>query len=209
MRTDKKKEYICEIGKRLYEREFVAANDGNISLKIAEDDYLLTPTGVSKGFMTPDMILRVDGRGEKLEENELDPSSETEMHLRIYKSCDDIGAVVHAHPPYATARAVEGRGLERKILPEAVISLGAVPVADYGTPSTEEIPKEVERYLDDSSAVLLENHGALSWGEDLKEAYFRMETLEFYARILKLIDYEHASEISEEDLAKLRRIFGQ
>ncbi|SDL67210.1 class II aldolase/adducin family protein [Halarsenatibacter silvermanii] len=207
MGTEEKKEYICEIGKRLYEREFVAANDGNISIKLAEDDFLVTPTGVSKGFMTPDMILRVDGAGEKLEENELQPSSETEMHLDIYDKLEDIGAVVHAHPPYATARAVEGRGLERKILPEAVISLGTVPVAEYGTPSTEEIPRQVEDYLEDNNAVLLENHGALSWGEDLKQAYFRMETLEFYARILKLIDYEHAGEISEENLARLRRIF--
>jgi L-fuculose-phosphate aldolase len=200
------KDYICEIGKRMYERQYVAANDGNISVKLNENMILITPTGVSKGFMNPEMLVKVDLKGNILE-GELKPSSEIKMHLRVYREKPEIKAVVHAHPPYATSFAVAGQPLDKKILPEAIISLGTVPVAEYGTPSTEEIPEAVVEFLDNYNAVLLENHGVLTWGDNLKEAYFKMETVEFYAQVMMLTrELEGAKIISQEQVNKLMEL---
>ncbi len=179
------KEQICDIGKRIYNRNMVAANDGNISVKIDDNVFLCTPTGVSKGFMTPDYICKVDQNGNVIEANEgFRPSSEIKMHMRVYKKRPDVGAVVHAHPNFATSFAIAGQPLSIPIMPEAVISLGCVPLAPYGTPSTDEIPDSIEDYLDDFDSVLLENHGALTWSFDLLSAYMKMESLEFYAELL-------------------------
>ncbi|MCR4740689.1 MAG: class II aldolase/adducin family protein [Lachnospiraceae bacterium] len=179
------KEQICDIGRRIYNRGMVAANDGNISVKLNDNEYLCTPTGVSKGFMTPDYICKVDGKGNVLEANEgFRPSSEVKMHMRVYALRPDVGSVVHAHPKFATSFAITGQPLNVPIMPEAVISLGCVPLAPYGTPSTMEIPDSIECYLDDFDAVLLENHGALTWSSDLLSAYMKMESLEFYAELL-------------------------
>lgn len=178
------KKLMCEVGRRIYQREMVAANDGNFSVKLDENTFLCTPTGVSKGFMTPDMICKVDAEGDSKQSNgKWKPSSEIKMHMRIYKKRPDVTAVVHAHPQFATAYAIAGIPLTEKIMPEAVIFLGEVPIANYGLPSTMEIPDAVEPYLECYDAVLLENHGALSWGEDLMAAYFKMEGLEFYASL--------------------------
>lgn len=147
---------------------FVAANDGNITVRISENEILATPTGVSKGFMTPDMICKVNLKGEVISASEkYKPSSEIKMHLRVYEKREDVKSVVHAHPPYATSFAIAGIPLDKPIMPEAVISLGSVPIAEYGTPSINEIPDVVEKYLDYYDAVLLENHGALTYGADL------------------------------------------
>lgn len=179
------KKQICEIGKRIYDKGMVAANDGNISVKISDNEFLCTPTGVSKGFMTPDMICKVDIDGKVLQANKgYKPSSEIKMHLRVYKQRPDVKSVVHAHPMYATGFAIAGIPLTQPIMPEAVISLGCVPIAEYGTPSTEEIPDAVEKYLQNYDAVLLANHGALSYGDGLINAYYKMEGLEFYAQLL-------------------------
>ncbi|MCI5971140.1 MAG: class II aldolase/adducin family protein [Clostridia bacterium] len=181
------KQQICDIGKRIYDRGMVAANDGNISVKISDNEFLCTPTGVSKGFMTPEYICKVDAEGKVLEANgNFRPSSEIKMHMRVYKERPDVVSVVHAHPMYATSFAIAGIPLVDPIMPEAVISLGAVPIAEYGTPSTEEIPDAVSKYLQDFDAVLLENHGALSYGDSLLTAYHKMESLEFYAQLLFL-----------------------
>ena len=138
------KKQICEIGKRIYDRGMVAANDGNISVKISDNEFLCTPTGVSKGFMTPDYICRVDKEGKVLEANgNFKPSSEIKMHMRVYAQRPDVKSVVHAHPSYATSFAIAGIPLTEPIMPEAVIALGCVPIAAYGTPSTEEIPDAV------------------------------------------------------------------
>lgn len=178
------KKMMCDIGRRIYQREMVAANDGNFSVKINDNLFLCTPTGVSKGFMTPDMICRVDADGKQIGSNgQWKPSSEIKMHMRIYRERPDVNAVVHAHPQYATAYAIAGIPLTEKIMPEAVIFLGEVPIAKYGLPSTMEIPDAVEPYLSCYDAVLLENHGALAWGADLMAAYFKMEGLEFYASL--------------------------
>lgn len=201
------KRKMCEIGKRMYERGFVAANDGNISIRSESGELLITPTGVSKGFMKPEMIVRIDEKGNKLDKNSMEPSSETKVHLKVYQENKKNGAVVHAHPPHATAFAVAGKSLDKKILPEAIISLGVVPVAKYATPSTDELPESIEKFIDDYNAVLLENHGALTWGEDLKQAYFRMETVEFYARIMMLTENLSERELSDSEMARLKQVF--
>lgn len=176
------KKLICEVGKRLYNRNFVAANDGNISIKVGPNTLWTTPTGVSKGFMTPDMLVKIDLNG-KVISGKLKPSSEIKMHLRVYKENPEVNAVVHAHPPVATAFAIAGISLDRPILPEAVVLLGTVPVAPYATPGTEEVPDSIAPYCKSHNAVLLANHGALTWGRDIMEAYYRMESLEHYALI--------------------------
>ena len=188
MKTEREiKEEICEIGKRIYARGMVASNDGNISVKLNEHEYLCTPTGVSKGFMTPEYICKVDEHCNVLEANEgFRPSSEVKMHMRVYRERPDVKSVVHAHPMYATAFAIAGIPLTKPIMPEAVIFLGGVPIAEYGTPSTEEIPDAVSKYLPYFDAVLLANHGALTYGESLLNAYHKMESVEFYAQLMFL-----------------------
>lgn len=179
------KEQMCEVGRRVYNKGMVAANDGNFSVKLNDHEFLCTPTGVSKGFMTPEFICKVDENANVLEANGgFRPSSEIKMHMRVYKERPDVKSVVHAHPMYATSFACCGMGLTEKIMPEAVLSLGEVPLAKYGTPSTDEIPDAVAEYLDYYDAVLLENHGALTYSDSLMNAYFKMESLEFYARLL-------------------------
>lgn len=176
---------MCEIGKRVYNRGMVASNDGNFSVKLNENEYLCTPTGVSKGFMTPEYICKVDAQGNTLEANEgFRPSSEIKMHMRIYQERPDVNAVVHAHPMYATTFAIAGQPLMDPIMPEAVIFLGGVPLAKYGTPGTFEVPDSIMEFLPDYDAVLLENHGALSYGDTLLSAYHKMESVEFYARLM-------------------------
>lgn len=209
---DIKKE-MCEIGKRVYDRGMVAANDGNFSVKLNEREYLCTPTGVSKGFMTPEFICKVDEKGNVLEANEgFRPSSEIKMHLRVYEERPDVCAVVHAHPMYATSFAIAGMGLTAKIMPEAVISLGEVPLTPYGTPSTMEIPDAISPFLQDYDAVLLANHGALSYAGTLLDAYHKMESVEFYARLLyQARMLGGAKEFSDEQVERLyeiRRQFG-
>ncbi len=175
---------MCDIGKRVWNRGMVAANDGNFSVKISENEILCTPTGVSKGFMTPDMICKIDLDGNILQTDGIhSPSSEVKMHIRVYNRRPDVNAVVHAHPMYATSHAIAGIPLNKQIMPESTIALGEVPIARYGLPSTSEIPDSIEPFLDNHDAVLLENHGALTWGVDLTTAYFKMEGLEFYAQL--------------------------
>ena len=207
------KKQLCDIGKRIYNRNMVAANDGNFSVKIAENEYLCTPTGVSKGFMTPEFICKVDGKGNVIQANPgFKPSSEIKMHMRVYEKRPDVGSVVHAHPIYATSFAIAGIPLTQPIMPEAVIALGCVPIAEYGTPSTMEIPDNLEKYLPYFDAVLLENHGALTWSTDLNAAYMKMESVEFYAQLLyqtKLLG--GPKEFDKENIEKLyaiRRKFG-
>lgn len=207
------KKEICEIGKRIYNRGMVAANDGNISVKLNDNEFLCTPTGVSKGFMTPEFICKVDAKGNVIQANKgYRPSSEIKMHMRVYKHRPDVGAVVHAHPSYATSFAIAGIPLTQPIMPEAVIALGCVPIAKYGTPSTDEIPDAVEEYLDYYDAVLLESHGALSWSSDLTNAYYKMESLEFYAELLykanQLGGPKEFDQATVEKLYEIRRKLG-
>lgn len=207
------KKQICDIGKRIYNRGMVAANDGNISVKISDNEFLCTPTGVSKGFMTPEYICKVDAEGKVIQANPgFKPSSEIKMHMRVYKKRPDVKSVVHAHPSYATSFAIAGIPLTQPIMPEAVIALGCVPIAPYGTPSTEEIPDAVEKYLQYFDAVLLENHGALTFSDSLLNAYHKMESVEFYAELLykanQLGGPKELSKSQVERLYEIRRQFG-
>ena len=179
------KEQICEIGRRMYNRNMVAANDGNISVRLDAHTILCTPTGVSKGFMTPEMLCIIDENGKLLESNDdYRPSSEMKMHLRVYEKRPDVGAIVHAHPVYATSFAIAGLPLTAPITTEAVVALGGVPTAPYGTPSTEEVPDAIDPYLPYYDAILLESHGALTYSDTLTNAYMKMESVEFYAQLL-------------------------
>lgn len=207
------REEMCEIGRRVYDRGMVAANDGNFSVKLNSNEFLCTPTGVSKGFMTPEYICRIDAEGRLLEANgDFKPSSEMKMHLRVYKERPDVQAVVHAHPPYATTFAAAGIPLEKPVLSEAILTLGRVPVARYGTPSTREVPDAVAEYLPYCDAMLLANHGALTYGDSLMNAYHKMESVEFYARILYQTHMlGGARELSSEqvgDIYEIRRKSG-
>jgi L-fuculose-phosphate aldolase len=176
------REDICEVGRRIWQRGFVAYNDGNLSVRLDEHLVLATPTGVSKGFLKPDMLVLVDLEGKQVG-GHLKMSSEILMHLFLYRERCDIAAVVHSHPPYATGFAVFGEGLSEPTLPEFVVALGDVPLAPYGKPSTPELGETILPYLQDHDVFLLQNHGSTSVGRDIFEAYYRTETLEHSAKI--------------------------
>jgi len=173
---------IVEVGRRLWERGFVASNDGNISVRLDETRLITTPKSVSKGFMTPDMMVITDLDGKKIA-GEREPSSELKMHLEVYRNRPDARAVVHAHPPTATGFAVAGIALDRAVLAEVITTLGSIPIAEYATPSTEELPAAVRRYVKAHDGLLLANHGALALAGDVMSAYYRMETIEHFAKI--------------------------
>lgn len=176
------KEQILEIGRRMYAKSYVVSNDGNITCKVSPTTLWSTPTGVSKGFMTEDQLIKVDLEGRVLQgSNRI--SSELKMHLRVYKENPNIIACVHAHPPAATSFAIAGIPLDRPILPEGVVQLGIVPIAPYATPGTQEVPDSIAPYCTTHNAVLLANHGALTWGDSPMQAYMRMESLEYYAMV--------------------------
>src|ERR671913_2139916 len=167
---------IVEVGRRLWERGYIASNDGNISARLDDHRLITTPKSVSKGFMTPDMMVIVDYEGKKVT-GERDPSTELPMHLEIYRNRPDVGAVVHAHPPLATGFAVAGIPLTRAVLAEVITTLGSIPIAEYGTPSTAELPDAVRKYIKAHDGMLLANHGAVTVGHELYAAYFKMETI--------------------------------
>jgi L-fuculose-phosphate aldolase len=173
---------IVEVGRRMYARGYTASNDGNISVRLDPGRLLMTPRSVCKGFMEPSMMCITDLDGVKLS-GERDPSSEMQMHLEVYRQRPDVNAVVHAHPPVATAFAVAGIPLDRAVLAEVVTTLGSVPIAEYATPSTKALPEAVRKYVKAHDGMLLANHGALTLGADLFSAYYKMETIEHFANI--------------------------
>jgi len=199
------KKLMCDIGKRIYDRNMVAANDGNVSVKLPDGTFLATPTGMSKSFITPEKLVHIDQDGQILDASAgLKPSSEIKMHLRCYKEREDVGAVLHAHPPVATGYAVANKPLDEYSMIETVIALGSIPVTPYGTPSTYEVPDRIAPYLGEHDALLLQNHGALTVGADLITAYYRMETLELFAKIsLNAHLLGGAKEISRENIDRL------
>lgn len=197
------KREICEIGRRMDEKGLIAATDGNLSVRTGENEIWTTPTGQNIGSLTPDMLIKVNANGKVLAGGGK-PSSELKMHLHVYQARADVGAIVHAHPPYATAHAVAGRPLNRAYMPESVVFLGTVPVAKYATPSTEEVPASIAPYVHDHRGLLLENHGALTWESDLWGAYYLMEKLEFNAKISFLLrQMECERELSRERVNQL------
>ena len=174
---------IVEAGRKLRDRFFVAWNDGNISARLSGERILVTPSGVNKGDVTEDQVLVVDLQGKVLS-GTLKPSSETKMHLGVYRARPDVDAIVHAHPPAATGFAACRVRLDQDvILPEVVFGLGKIGFAEYGTPTTDEIPRAVVKEIPGCEALLLSNHGALTVGSDVTQAYYRMEVLEMYARV--------------------------
>jgi len=177
------KNLICDVGSRLYKRGLITGGEGNISFRFQNGEILTTPSGVCKGYLEPHMLITVDRAGEQVR-GEGKPSSELPMHLQIYKQRPDINAVVHAHPPNSTAFAVAGIPLAQCVTPEIVLTLGAIPLTPYGTPSTDQIPRMIAPVVEKANAFLLANHGAVTLGRDLLEAYYRMESVEHYAGIL-------------------------
>jgi len=173
---------IVEIGRRMYARGYTASNDGNISVRLDAERLLMTPKSVCKGFMTPDMMCVTDLSGKKIS-GDRDPSSEALMHLEVYRQRPDVNAVVHAHPPTATGFAVAGIPLDRAVLAEVLTTLGSIPLAEYATPSTAELPEAVRKYIKSHDGMLLANNGALTVGTDLFSAYYKMETIEHFAHI--------------------------
>lgn len=178
------REQMCDVCHKMWQLGWVAANDGNVSVKLPDGNYLATPTGISKSFITPDKLVIIDGEGKVVDGLPgYKPSSEIKMHLRCYRERPDVGAVVHAHPPTATGYAVAGLSMDQYSMIETVIAIGSIPLTPYGTPSTDEVPEAITPYLQEHDVMLLQNHGALTVGCDLITAYYRMETLELYAKI--------------------------
>ena len=199
---------IVEVGKRMYARAYVASNDGNISIRLDDNTILTTPKSVSKGFMTPDMMVVVDLEGRKIRGSR-EASSELLMHLEVYRNRPDVRAVVHAHPPIATGFAVAGIPLDRAVLAEVVTTLGSIPIAEYGTPSTPELPAAVRKYIKAHDGLLLANHGALTVAPDVFAAYFKMETIEHFARIslvARQLGREHL--LSRDEVTRLQDLRG-
>src|SRR6201988_5092248 len=199
---------IVEVGRRLYARGYTASNDGNISLRLDPSRLLMTPTSVCKGFMTPDMMCITDLDGKKIA-GDRNPSSEMQMHLEVYRQRPEVQAVVHAHPPIATGFAVAGIPLDRAVLAEVVTTLGSIPIAEYATPSTKELPEAVRKYIKAHDGMLLANHGALTVGSDLFGAYYKMETIEHFAKIslvARMLGRENL--LSREEVTRLQDLRG-
>src|SRR5919106_5037625 len=199
---------IVEIGRRLWQRGYVASNDGNISVRLDERRLMTTPANVSKGFMAPDMMVITDFEGKKIS-GDRRASSEIKMHLQVYRDRPDANAVVHAHPPTATGFAVAGIALDRAVLAEVLTTLGSIPIAEYATPSTAELPDAVRKYIKAHDGMLLANHGAVICGPNVMGAYYKMETIEHFAKIslvARLLGREHL--ISRDEVERLQGLRG-
>ena len=202
---------ICEVGRRMYARHLISGGDGNISALLDDGRIMATPTGMSKGFLEPDDIVITDRKGKKVK-GKKEPSTELMIHLVSYKNRPDVRAVVHAHPQICTGFAVAGLPLDKALLAEVIVTFGCIPVAPYGTPSTEELANSIDEYIKKHDALLLANHGALTVGHELFSTYFKMETLEHFANInliARMLGQENvlpANEVAK--LAALRSRYG-
>ena len=199
------KEQICDVCHKTWQLGWVAANDGNVSARLEDGTFLCTPTGMSKSFITPEKLIRINHAGEILEGAEgLRPSSEIKMHLRCYEKREDVWSVIHAHPPGATGFAVAHKAMDMYNMIEDVAVIGSVPLTPYGTPSTSEVPDAIEPYLQEHDVMLLENHGALAVGSDVITAFYRMESLELWAKItINAVILGGSQDISKENIQKL------
>lgn len=185
MNEFKLKEQICEIGRRLYAKGFAAANDGNITVRLNDREILCTPTMVSKGYMKPDDICKVDYDGKQLAGTRK-RTSEVLLHLVAYKLNPNVNAVVHCHPPHATAFAVAHEPIPKCVLPEVEVFLGEIPIAPYETPGNQKFADTIAPYVKDTNTILLANHGTVTFGPSLENAYFNTEIIDAYCRILIL-----------------------
>jgi L-fuculose-phosphate aldolase len=205
------KEEICEIGRRVYDKGFAAANDGNISIRVGENEVVCSPTMICKGFMKPEDICAVDLDGNQLA-GKRKRTSEILLHLTIMKHRPDVKAVVHCHPPHATAFAVAGEAIPQCILPEVEVFMGEVPIAPYETPGAQGFADTVLPFLTATNTIILKNHGTVSFGATLEEAYWKTEILDAYCRILLLskqlggVDY--LNEQKSRELLDLKKRLG-
>ena len=181
----KLKEQMCDVGRRIWLKGFCAGNEGNHSYRIAPDRFLCTPTGISKGNLKPDDLCVVDGEGKQIS-GKRKRTSEILMHLAIYKARPDVKCVIHSHPPHATAFAVAGVELPTCIHPEAEVFLGAVKTAKYVTPGDTRLGESILPYVKDSNTILLQSHGVVCFHPDMEQAYYQLEIVDAYARILLL-----------------------
>jgi L-fuculose-phosphate aldolase len=202
---------ICEIGRRIYARQFAAGNDGNISYRLDDDRVICTPTQVCKGFMSPEDLCTVDMRGKQLS-GRLRPTSETPMHLEVFRGDPAVRSVVHCHPPHATAFGMAGEDIPTCVLPEVEVFLGVVPRADYATPGGTSFADSVRPFIGRANTVVLSNHGTVSWGPSVERAYWRTEILDAYCRMLLLAKQiggvNRIPEPKVDELLDLREGFG-
>ncbi len=202
---------ICDIGRRIYNKGFAAANDGNITVRIGDNEVLCTPTMHSKGFLKPDDICTVDMTGKQIAGRKK-RSSEALLHLEIYRQRPDVKSVVHCHPPYATAFAVAREPIPQCVLPEVEVFLGDVPITKYETPGGQAFADTIIPFVKKSNVVILANHGTVSFGEDVERAYWWTEILDAYCRILMLSRQlgrvNYFSEKEERELLALKDKWG-
>lgn len=200
------KKEIINLCKKLHSKNFVASTDGNVSVRISESKILCTPTSIPKEKLTTKDLVVIDLSG-KIISGTRKPSSEIKMHLEIYRQRKDVNAVVHAHPVYSTAFASSKIALDQPILPEVILNLGKVPVCQYATPSTTEVVKSIKPYVTKTNVLLLQNHGAVTYGSTLDEAYYLMEKLEHTAKIYFILkNLGGARKLNKEELTKLYKI---
>ena len=205
------KQDICEIGRRIYNKGFAAANDGNITVRLNDNEVLCTPTMHSKGFLKPDDISTIDMHGEQTAGRKK-RSSEALLHLEIYRQRPDVKSVVHCHPPHATAFAVAREPIPQCVLPEVEVFLGDVPIAKYETPGGQAFAETILPYVDRTNVIILANHGTVSFGENVERAYWWTEILDAYCRILMLAKslgkINHFTETKERELLELKGQWG-
>src|SRR5664279_1225976 len=207
MKTEQQhRDEIVRFGKMLHQTGLVAATDGNLSVRLENGNILCTPTLMSKGLLEPDDLVIVDARGKKVSGSR-DVSSEVTMHVVIYRNRPDVGAVVHAHPPTATGYAAAGLALDRALCSEIIVTLGSVPLASYETPGTMELAEALVPLLAEHDAVLMANHGVVTCGADLINAYMNMETVEHFAKIALVTHLLGKQQpLSDQHVDKLREI---
>ncbi len=205
------KQEICEVGHKIYAKGFAAANDGNISYRVDENHVFCTPTLVSKGELKPDDICTVDMTGKQIAGRKK-RTSEVLLHLDIYKACTDVRAVVHCHPPHATAFSIAGEEIPTCILPEVEVFLGTIPTTIYETPGSQAFADTILPHVSAAKIAVLKNHGTVSWGETLKQAYWWTEILDAYCKMLilakQLGKVERITEPKVEELLDLKERFG-
>ena len=208
---DQIKEEICDIGRRIYHRGFAAANDGNLSYRFDENRIVCTPTGISKGFMKPDDLCIVDMAGHQIAGHRK-MTSEIRQHITIMKHRNDVQSVVHCHPPHATAFGIVREAIPQYLMPEAEINLGNVPIAKYTTPGGQEFADAILPFVDKSDIIIQANHGTVSYGSTVEQAYFLVETLDAYCKILLLTrslgKVVYFTKEEAKDLLELKRTMG-
>ena len=199
------REEMCRIGHQMYQRCYIVGTDGNMSVRLPGNIMLFTASGVCKGQLVPEQILKTDFNGTKIS-GPGKPSSEIQMHLLVYRQRPDVRAIVHAHPPLAVALTVAGKSLEKILLPEVVVHLGKIATAPYATPGTVDLAHSIRPFLEETNAIVLERHGVITVGQNLTQAYYRMEYVEYAAQIAWLAQQVGPMpSLPPEEIEKLRQ----